>query len=209
MHSIYSCHSLCCLSNRRLGWDGEWHQIGEEWHLPGPGALLKERRENDARVKRAAQTTTRPRGPKGNQPPPSFFWVGCFSYRGTEPSMTPCLARQRPAVVSQTGRSCGQQCWRSSQQVASGRGQQAQVKQNLQQQRAVAGHAQRGSQKMAKRAMQRSRRSQAGPRNDTSSWAHLSRTGLVFLLFGQQAWLRSASRPQLFRSRLEHLLTST
>jgi len=37
--------------------------------------------------------------------------------------------RQRPAEVSQTGSSAGQQCVWSSQQVALGSGQQAQVKQ--------------------------------------------------------------------------------
>ncbi len=39
------------------------------------------------------------------------------------------LTRQRPAVMSQTGRLLGQQWMWSSQQVASGRGQQAKVKQ--------------------------------------------------------------------------------
>lgn len=72
--------------------------------------------------------------------------AGCFSTIGAEVwKPSPALARQRPATVSHTGRSWGQQCCWSSQQVASGRGQQAHVKQKpknsrMQQQVLSAGH---------------------------------------------------------------------
>ena len=59
-------------------------------------------------------------------------WVmaGVLVLHSTEPSYPwPADARHLPAVVSHTGRLLGQQCWWSLQQVASGRGQQAQVKQ--------------------------------------------------------------------------------
>jgi hypothetical protein len=71
--------------------------------------------------------------------------AGVLVDQTTEPSMVPLLARQRPAVVSHTGRSEGQQCSWSSQQVAEGSGQHAQVKQKpknsrMQQQVLPVGH---------------------------------------------------------------------
>mmetsp|Transcript_5889 Transcript_5889/g.16812 ORF Transcript_5889/g.16812 Transcript_5889/m.16812 type:complete len:137 (-) Transcript_5889:1071-1481(-) len=58
--------------------------------------------------------------------------AGCFLTHGWEPSRPaagPLV--QRPAVVSQVGRLLGQQCCPSSQQVALGSGQHAQLKQKL------------------------------------------------------------------------------
>ena len=52
------------------------------------------------------------------------------------PARPPGPAVHRPASVSHTGRSDGQQCSLSSQQVASGRGQQAHVKQTPKKSRA-------------------------------------------------------------------------
>ena len=83
---------------------------------------------------------------KGPQPALCVRCAGVLEAMGTDPSKpAPALARQRPATVSQTGRSEGQQCWWSSQQMASGSGQQAHVKQNpknsrMQQQVLPAGH---------------------------------------------------------------------
>lgn len=55
--------------------------------------------------------------------------AGVFSDHETEPVASLVPLRQRPASVSHTGRSCGQQCCWSSQQTAFLRGQQAHVKQ--------------------------------------------------------------------------------
>jgi hypothetical protein len=46
-----------------------------------------------------------------------------------QPIPRTCLGRQRPSSVSQTGRSLGQQCCLSGQQVAPSMGQQPQLKQ--------------------------------------------------------------------------------
>ena len=80
-----------------------------------------------------ALATPRSRLVEGRKGPPrsrSLRMAGTLADHGAERSYpSPACARQRPATVSQTGRLDGQQCSWSSQQVASGRGQQAQVKQ--------------------------------------------------------------------------------
>ena len=78
-----------------------------------------------------AHAAARPHERNGPHLLRSALVAGVLSAMGADPSIVPGSFRQRPASVSQTGRSCGQQCCWSSQHTALGSGQQAHVKQYL------------------------------------------------------------------------------